>query len=57
MGHVIIPSYSSFDELLTMWMEKTQGGRVTMFNVFFMETVARPAGMTLNDIMVTIIKN
>lgn len=33
-----------------MWMSRTNAGRVTMFNVFFLETIARPAGKSISEI-------
>ncbi|KAH3746262.1 Ubiquitinconjugating enzyme subfamily protein [Pelomyxa schiedti] len=36
--------------LLDTWMKVTNSGRVTMFNVLFLRTVARPEGMTIDQI-------
>jgi hypothetical protein len=50
IGHVVLPSMPTVDSLLDMWMSRTNAGRVTMFNVFFLETIARPQGKSIEDI-------
>jgi hypothetical protein len=49
-GHVPLQSIKSEDELFEYWMKGTNGGRVTMFNVLFINLIARPPGSTLEDI-------
>eukprot|EP00026_Physarum_polycephalum_P000525 Phypoly_transcript_00526.p1 GENE.Phypoly_transcript_00526~~Phypoly_transcript_00526.p1 ORF type:complete len:1493 (+),score=259.06 Phypoly_transcript_00526:63-4541(+) len=51
IGHVRIQSLNDVDELLDLWMRGTSGGRVTMFNVLFMNVIARPKDMPIEEIM------
>jgi hypothetical protein len=48
--HVILPAIETVDDLMDTWMKLTNSGRVTMFNVFFMNTIARPKGKTIQEI-------
>ena len=50
LGHVILPSLDTETAVLDMWMQRTYAGRVTMFNVFFLDTIARPSGQSIEDI-------
>ncbi len=53
MGHFIVPSVGSVEDLMEMWMKLTNAGRVTMFNVFFMQVVARPEGKNVEEIKIS----
>lgn len=50
ISHIALATIGNPEDLLTFWMKETKAGRVTMFNVLFLETIARPEGSTIEDI-------
>lgn len=52
MGNIVPPlhTFSNVEALIKFWNENTSAGKVTMFNLLFLNVIARPKGVKLAEI-------